>query len=236
MTRAQLFGSVAALAIMAGVGWSAKAADLPAPVYASQPVPEAAFSWAGFYLGGHLGYGEADFKTLPHEGETDDGTAKNDPSGIVGGMHLGYNWQANAFVFGLEADASATGWSDHDLFSDNSERGIDLDVDLLASLRARLGLAFDRTHVFVTGGLAYTQGEFLAHSPGGTVHSGGFEDIGAVLGLGVEQMMTQNFSARVEGFYYFFDNTEEFGSTGEEPWESDLNEAWVIRIGGTHHF
>src|SRR5581483_8938709 len=34
------------------------------------------------------------------------------PSGILGGAQIGYNWQASAFVFGLETDIQLSGADD----------------------------------------------------------------------------------------------------------------------------
>src|ERR1700712_2083999 len=92
---------VGALALIAA-GWtmSAQAADLGygsrAPYTVNQPLN--AYSWAGPYLGGNLGYAW---------GTVDNNLPK--PSGFAGGVQAGYNWQQGAWVFGLEGDIQATG-------------------------------------------------------------------------------------------------------------------------------
>ncbi|MGE0054375.1 MAG: outer membrane protein [Hyphomicrobium sp.] len=63
--------------------------------------------WSGLYGGGHIGYADA-----------------HHDDGFVAGAQLGYNWQANAIVYGVEGDISFTG-------ADS--------VDWLASVRGRLG-------------------------------------------------------------------------------------------------
>src|ERR1700721_1764167 len=71
---------------MIAAGWtvSAQAADLPygtrAPYTVNQPLN--AYSWAGPYLGGNLGY---------TWGTVDNNPTK--PSGFEGGVTAGYNWQ-----------------------------------------------------------------------------------------------------------------------------------------------
>ncbi|NJM82772.1 MAG: hypothetical protein HC844_09940, partial [Tabrizicola sp.] len=65
-------------------------------------------------------------------GEVAGSTGKD---GVLGGFHLGYNWQKDNVVFGVEGDISLTG-------------GLD---DYLASLRARLGLASNDMLFYVTG-------------------------------------------------------------------------------------
>ena len=90
-----------ALALIAA-GWtmSAQAADLNygsrAPYTVNQPLN--AYSWAGPYLGGNLGYAW---------GSVDNNPTK--PSGFAGGVQAGYNWQNGPWVFGIEGDIQATG-------------------------------------------------------------------------------------------------------------------------------
>ena len=227
MRKLLLFG-VAALAIAAiSSGRAAMAADLV-------PVDEGV-DWSGFYIGGHLGYGEADISARPHEGETGDGNGDVEPNGIVGGMHAGFNWQMDSFLIGVEGDLSATGWSENTEFSDNSSRTFDADVDWLASLRARLGLALDPALLYVTGGIAFSDGSFLQISPDGTAVTGDYNAFGGVVGAGGELMLRPNFSIRAEGLWYFFDETEkDFGT--HDGAETNYDDAWVIRAGATYHF
>src|SRR5277367_3607875 len=94
----------AAALIAAGWMMSAQAADLPygtrAPYTVNQPLN--VYSWAGPYLGGNLGY---------EWGSVDNNPTK--PSGFVGGIQAGYNWQQSSpWVFGVEGDIQATGASD----------------------------------------------------------------------------------------------------------------------------
>src|ERR1700730_12723771 len=72
---------------------SAKAADLPygsrGPYTVNQPLN--AYSWAGRYLGGNLGYAW---------GSVDNNPTK--PSGFEIGAQAGYNWQTTGpWVFGV---------------------------------------------------------------------------------------------------------------------------------------
>src|SRR5258708_8134173 len=87
-----------AVALIAAV-WtvSAQAADLPyrAPYTVNQPLN--AYSWAGPYLGGNLGYSW---------GSVDNNPTK--PSGFEGGVQAGYNWQTGPWVFRIEGRIPAT--------------------------------------------------------------------------------------------------------------------------------
>src|SRR3954463_13692848 len=95
------WGAVAAIA--AGLSLPAHAADFNynsrPPYTVNQPLN--AYSWAGPYLGGNIGYAW---------GSIDNHGAK--PSGFVGGVQGGYNWQSGVVVFGLEADIHASGAND----------------------------------------------------------------------------------------------------------------------------
>src|SRR5947209_12123581 len=95
---------LAAVALIASA-WtlSARAADLPygsrGPYTVNQPLN--AYSWAGLYLGGNVGY---------DWGSVDNSFTK--PAGFSGGVQAGYNWQSGPWVFGLEGDVQATGADD----------------------------------------------------------------------------------------------------------------------------
>ncbi|MCP3460287.1 outer membrane beta-barrel protein [Bradyrhizobium sp. CCGUVB23] len=68
-------------------------------------VPPALWSWTGGYIGVHGGggYGRTSFSD-PY-GPLIDGDIVKTPAFLAGGQ-IGYNWQANGWVFGAELDAS----------------------------------------------------------------------------------------------------------------------------------
>jgi outer membrane immunogenic protein len=222
-----LLTKCAAVALLAISGGIASAADVP---YV-EPTPE--WSWSGFYLGLHLGYGEAniDGDWCPSECEFDFGDIN--PNGAIGGAHAGYNWQSDSLVFGIEADVSFPDWGDRE---DNCDGGCtsggNVDVDLLASLRGRLGFAFDRSMVYVTAGGAYTEGEFGAF--GTDPHDFDISGFGGVVGAGYEYAVGDDISLRVEGLYYFLDADEDIDK-GEftDGDEVEIQDAWVVRAGIT---
>ena len=69
-----------------------------------------AFSWAGFYIGGHTGVAVGKTSTsnnAPYGGFDAGGTPLSynlNPVSIFGGGQVGYNWQRGVWVFGLEGD------------------------------------------------------------------------------------------------------------------------------------
>jgi outer membrane immunogenic protein len=148
----------------------AGAADLPvkAPVYKAPVV--APFSWTGFYGGANLGYswGHSDvsFPDAPL-------AVGLKPSGIIGGLQAGFNWQMNRnWVLGIETDFQWSGQRDSqtegESFSTICGDGCTIDgsfserveskLSWLGTLRGRIGFVPDtmpRTMFYGTGGLAY---------------------------------------------------------------------------------
>src|SRR6266516_2723253 len=90
----------------------ATAADLPYPVKAPPLAPvQPPAGWAGFYLGGQIGYGEDAVRWHNLGGSAAfsplDSVTRDRGSGVIGGGQLGYNFQYNRLVFGIEGSASA---------------------------------------------------------------------------------------------------------------------------------
>ena len=213
MTK-QILGASLVAALM---GSTAYAADLPAPMAAPAPMPmmsspATAFSWTGFYLGLHGGYGWGDADSDLSSGlEGDIAGASVDLDGWFGGVQGGYNYQMGNFVLGLEADAS---WSGID--GDGSGDGTvgagptpvtynsQVDLDWLATVRLRAGFAIDRALIYGTGGVAFAQVNYDYDVTDGTDTISGSNDenmTGWTIGGGVEYAATQNFMVKLEYLY-----------------------------------
>ena len=166
-----VLGAVALIA----AGWtvSAQAADLPygspAPYTVNQPLN--AFSWAGPYLGGNLGYGW---------GSVDNNPTK--PSGFAGGVQAGYNWQSGRLVFGIEGDLQATG-------ADDTFAPWKFSNPWFGTVRGRVGYAFNNVLIYGTGGLAF--GELRGDTFG---LSESHTTAGWTAGVGAEFGLAQNWT------------------------------------------
>jgi outer membrane immunogenic protein len=217
----QLLSSVAVVTVAFG------GSAVTTPAAAQQPV-----NWTGWYLGGHAGGGEAEFKTNSHRGRP---FIETNPSGFVGGVHGGYNWQMNAFVFGLEGDIDGLSWHEKRFF-DTAPRFIEDKVRLLASLRGRVGIAFDSFLIYFTGGLGYTSAKYLAVSPGGTENQPDdkIKKWRGVLGGGAEWKFHPNWSVRAEALWYSVDAVRIFGT--DHLWQHEFKNARQVRGGLTFHF
>jgi len=178
------------------------AADLPRSTYKAPALVAPVFSWTGFYLGVNLGYGWGSGDGTIAVGGFGSGPVSGDGHGILGGGQIGYNWQTGPVVFGVEADfqgsgskgtvtATAPGWA-----MVATEK-----TPWFGTIRGRLGYAFDRTMLYVTGGGLYGNAELN----GTTTASGPFSSSTTywtwVVGGGIEHMFLPNWSAKIEYLY-----------------------------------
>jgi outer membrane immunogenic protein len=192
---------LAATAAAIAVAADAKAADLPSTKTAPPPLVEP-FSWQGFYLGAHAGTAWVyDDSSNILYGSAIGASSSFNTAGVIGGLHLGYNWVFKSWVFGLEGDVDLTSLEGTvasrpgTLFLSSTSRS-----PVQGSIRGRVGYAFDRTLIYVTGG-----GEFAGilnkynEFPTGDSFSQTRQSW--TVGGGVEYALNKNWSVRGEYRY-----------------------------------
>jgi outer membrane immunogenic protein len=226
MTR---FTSLAFAAALLGTV-SAQAADLaPAPVepYAPAVLP---FSWTGFYVGAHAGYGTGSSDLfIDAKGAGDIGDWSSD--GFFGGAQIGYNQQFGGFVIGAEIDGSFSG-IEGDL-SLAGERIAETELTWFGTARLRAGFAWDRALFYGTGGVAVGEVEnTLAPGLDESV-SGSDTSVGWTAGLGMEYAITDNWSAKVE---YLHVDLGDNSFTVEDTDIEFNNEFDLFRVGVNYRF
>lgn len=156
--------------------------------------------WQGLYVGGHLGWGSGHARTTA-SGE------RLDLSGAVIGVHGGYNWQSQALVFGVEADLDATDSKGSRVFT--SGQWTAASSIWMASLRGRVGVAFDKILVFGTlGGALHDVDVTIADAA--TISRSNQVLYGWVVGGGVDWRLTEAWSLRLEALHYEF-NSQRLG-------------------------
>jgi outer membrane immunogenic protein len=196
-------------------GWTvaAQAGDLPygsrAPYTVNQPLD--AYSWAGPYLGGNLGYAWGSVDNNPAE-----------PSGLEGGVQAGYNFQSGPWVFGVEGDIEATGASD-------TFASWKFSNPWFGTVRGRAGYTFDNILVYGTGGLAF--GELRGEKFNLPGLSESHTTAGWTLGVGAEFKFAQSWSAKVEYLYVDLADSN-FTITGVP----NAYRFGVLRAGVNYHF
>ncbi len=122
--------------------------------------------------------------------------------GFVIGGQIGYNWQWNYWLLGLEGDASFVDNSDDNFF-------VGAEQNFLASIRGRLGFAVDRFLVYGTGGAAWAGFDVDFVDP--VFNDDEITTFGWVAGGGIEYAFTDNVTFGVEFLHYEFDD-ESFDS------------------------
>ncbi len=197
--------------------------DLTAPD--ASKAAEAPVDWTGFYAGVALGssFGRTDYDdpfpaALPH-------TDYADLGGVLGGGQIGVNYQMNRVVVGAEvAGALADIDGNNTCFGTYPVpilSGFDCgsQIDALASLTGRAGLAFDHALVYGKGGIAWDSQKDKLNSVSAVLLSTGelteplrstSNNTGYTVGAGVEYALTSSWSAALEYNYYDFGKSDEF--------------------------
>jgi len=245
MSHMRIFSGIvpAAVALTAFVG-IAEAADLgpygsprqrwdsPAPAYYPQ-----AFRWTGFYAGLQAGYGwgNTDAVSTPLGAGTTQ-SFDYSTSGGVGGVHAGYNWQANrSFVLGLETDLEVSGISGSGIGT--SGGGHITNIDWLGSMRGRAGFTTGSTLFYLTGGLAYGGVSVDRSASATSTPFIGASDwkVGWTAGAGIEHAFTSTISARIEYRYTDLGQITYSSTTGGLTDTSDVTQS-AVRAGLSFKF
>ncbi len=196
MTKCKALNIVVASLIVSAVSVPTFAADAvlqePQVPVAPDPVIDTS-QWGGFYVGVYGGYSwfDANVSTL---GSADDEDFKF-------GGYTGYNFEFdNQIVTGLELGGGFA----------NAEAGIagtTIDQEWDASLRARLGYAFENSLIYSFAGLAVTGVEARAVTGSDNQTLTGYN-----IGAGFEQQILEGVTARIE--YGFSDYGSETFTPG----------------------
>jgi outer membrane immunogenic protein len=209
MKRA-LFGSVATVALFTGIA-SVQAADMGQRYVTKAPVtaPIPFYNWNGFYVGVNGGWGWGNSNQTATVGGFALTTGDVDVSGGLIGGTLGFNYQIGPWVWGIEGDI---GWANID--GDTAGFAIvpagavtgtfTTELNWLATVRGRIGYAFDRFLPYITGGVAFggVRGAFAVTTPVGAFAAAGTDtQVGWTVGGGVEYGITPNLSLKAEYLY-----------------------------------
>ncbi len=229
-------------ALVFGGASAASAADMYSGSLKDDPIVYTPpITWAGFYVGGHIGagFGDGDGKceyedTIVSIADIngDDNGSHNEPcykdyddddKFFLGGIHAGYNWEIGGGVSGSMKDGTYAETSPY-LFGIEADVSFGDDIDYLASIRARLGLISGNALFYATAGVA-----FIGFEDGwGKDH----DETGFVIGAGVEKKLSQDWSIGLEGLYYAFDDVKY--DDGIFTYEEDAD-FWVVRARLSYH-
>jgi outer membrane immunogenic protein len=200
------------------------AADLPVTqLYRPAPsIPQRAVEWTGLYFGVNAGYGSAhDESNIVFAGGFAGGTttlfglgatelSRKSVTGSAGlrgpiaGGQIGFNWQSGMVVFGAEVDGQWSG--QRSTFTANCGAGCtaieSVRLRSIATVRARVGLAFDWLMPYVTAGGAFVNAlDSLTMTVGGVTANFlplSNTTLGWTAGAGIEVALWGNWSAKLE--------------------------------------
>ena len=155
-------------------------------------------NWSGFYIGANAGsiIGR-DRSTLRNIANPNTVRFSLVPDGYIGGGQIGYNWQAAAWVFGVEGDFQGSSARDTKVCLSFCTGGggviADQRLPWLATARGRVGYSVGSTLFYGTAGYAY--GETRTRFTSGLPPLAGIAEVkrskgGYVAGAGIESPLT----------------------------------------------
>ena len=228
MHLSKIFAAAIALAAFTD---AARAADLP-DVKAPPPFTPPVLHWDGLYAGGQIGYAWGDvgaWSTTPAGLTT--GIGSYGPSGVIGGAHIGYNWQWVQYIVGLEGDVDGSSFARTVAFPAIAT-GTSIPVE--GTVRARLGYAFDQMLVYATGGLVVASIDDT-YAAGAGYSSIDMARLGWTAGAGLEYAVTPVWSVRAEYRYAGFGHYNDFPAFGALSYNKRVDEQ-VAQIGFSYRF
>lgn len=215
---------LASMGVLAAAAGNASAADLgpykpynppppePAPIY--QPA-----IWDGAYAGVNGGYGWS------NGGPTE-------PDGGFGGGQIGYNWQRDRIVFGIEGDFQGSGVSGRAFtFDGDTARS---DMNWFSTVRGRVGIAQGPWLLYGTGGVAFADIDSRVNLVGSPSFHDSDTQTGYAVGGGLEWAFAPNWSAKAEYLYLGFGDDTLHNSDGDTYRVN--NDVHTVRVGLNYHF
>ena len=143
-------------------------------------------------------------------------------SGVVGGGHIGYNFQAQGLVGGAEFDFLTS------RIKSGTAAAMSFNQNFLSSARVKAGYVFGDLLAYASIGRGYATTSYrdLSGSANKTLK-------GTVLGAGLEYALTRNLSVRAEYMRYGFDGQTYVTPSNATPLTTDTN---LLRAGASVHF
>ncbi len=222
--------------LLASTGLSAVLAS--SAFAAGGPAP---YSWTGFYIGANVGalWSRDSVETITGFDLGLPGTGYTlGPSGLLGGVQAGYNYQFSNFVLGVEGDLvwSSAGGSQGPVFGYNG-MSHSASLPFFADLRMRAGFAFDRFLPYVTGGVVvadvHNNLDIVDFAPPSI---GRDEATGWVIGGGGEYAIDNHWSVKADYLFMQFPDVTRTLNDGVAYQFKFKDSAQVARIGLNYRF
>lgn len=156
--------------------------------------------WSGVYFGGHTGFGAGSLGPGTNPVLNQSVGLPPTVTGMIGGFQGGYNFQASdRWVLGAEADVTFVSPPDE---TRRIPAPFNTSLDVVGTVRGRIGYAFGPFLPYATGGLAWTRTNVDINGDDGSVLSKlGRWHAGWTAGAGVEMALGGPWTARVQYDY-----------------------------------
>jgi outer membrane immunogenic protein len=227
-----LLAGVVIGAIAASHSGSVVAADMPV-MRESTVIPVPVYSWSGFYVGVHGGWGFGDVNFI----KTSIDLANHTIDGGLAGGHIGYNWQmGSSWLIGIEASGTWSGVKKTVFgplpilqFPGSRDDRWTTEVKWLATVTPRIGVTISNWMWYLKGGVAFAEIDHHLESPVGPVS---FEtsgtQVGWTVGFGGELLLAGNWVFGIEGNFYDFSSLKANSGIASFPnHDVDLN-MWSV--------
>jgi outer membrane immunogenic protein len=235
---------VIAAAVVAITSASSFAADLEVKAPLAPPAPPAPITaWGGFYIGGEVGAAWGQDRVTDLNGlnpPTASYTVRD--LAVMGSGELGYNWQIQDFVFGLEGNLGGIGLGK--TAAEPSSAGFTtshIGSGLYGDVAGRLGVSAGNILYYVKGGYAFYDAQASVTNTGafggGTAATGDYTS-GWTAGGGFEYIFAPNLSMKLEYLHFDFGNQSATLVTplnGNFSYSNRLT-AETLQLGLNYHF
>jgi outer membrane immunogenic protein len=227
-----------------GLSAPASAADLGSRMYTKAPAPVAAmYNWSGLYIGANAGWGRSEncgtmtgaFGPFLVGGGISLPDGCHDADGGTFGAQIGYRWQMNSWVFGIEAQGN---WADFEGSSISTQLPAltnQTEINSFGMITGQVGYAWNNALLYVKGGAAVARYEYtgIIGASGAEFDTAKDTQWGGVLGVGLEYGFAPNWSIGIEYAHVFmgdrdvsFDVSPAFGGPGvfrTETFDGDID-------------
>lgn len=213
-------------AVAASMATPALAADMAVKAPPPAPLP-VIYNWSGFYVGANGGWGEShncwDFVFLAGPVFTD---GCRDRSGGLFGGQIGYRWQANQFVFGLEAQGDWANLNSTRVSVFDPTLSTQVKTDAIGLFTGQIGWAWNAALLYIKGGAAVTDNNFniLDTATGVGLVTSGATRWGGTLGVGFEYGFAPNWSIGAEWDHLWMGSANNSFSTTDPRLAGILND------------
>jgi len=209
-----------------GLAGPASAADMAVKAPPPAPLP-VIYNWSGFYIGANGGWGQShsclDFVRLVGP-VFSDGCA--DRSGGLAGGQIGYRWQTNQFVFGLEAQGDWADLNSSRVSLFNPALSTRVKTDGIGLFTGQIGWAWNAALLYVKGGAAVTDNRFTIFDNATSIGlvTASATRWGGTLGVGFEYGFAPNWSIGAEYDHLWMGNANNSFSVADPRLVGILND------------